>query len=107
MSPELCVLIQFMVSFSSPTALLPAGPSSEARWGMRTGTAPPTPCLQSTPAKWDPTKDLRAIASNFCYLENSGKNFEAVFCFPWLRLAETLTWHSGMWLSVQDGTGEQ
>ncbi|XP_024125053.1 cytokine-inducible SH2-containing protein [Oryzias melastigma] len=61
-----------------PSALLPAAPSSEARWGMRTGTVPPTPCLQSTPPKWDPTKDLRAIASNFCYLENSGWYWGAV-----------------------------
>lgn len=36
------------------------------------------PCLQSSPALWDPTKDLRAIASNFCYLENSGWYWGAV-----------------------------
>ncbi|CAG07004.1 unnamed protein product, partial [Tetraodon nigroviridis] len=39
---------------------------------MRAGTVTPTACLQSTHPPWDPTKDLRAIASNFCYLENSG-----------------------------------
>uniref|UniRef100_A0AAQ5XE02 Cytokine-inducible SH2-containing protein n=1 Tax=Amphiprion ocellaris TaxID=80972 RepID=A0AAQ5XE02_AMPOC len=55
-----------------PRALLPAAPSTEAPRGMRAGTVPPTPCLQSSPPLWDPTKDLRAIASNFCYLENSG-----------------------------------
>uniref|UniRef100_A0A8C9ZW38 Cytokine inducible SH2-containing protein a n=1 Tax=Sander lucioperca TaxID=283035 RepID=A0A8C9ZW38_SANLU len=53
---------------------LPAAPSTEAPRGMREGTVPPTPCLQSTPPLWDPTKDLRAIASNFCYLENSATN---------------------------------
>ncbi|TMS19381.1 Cytokine-inducible SH2-containing protein [Larimichthys crocea] len=45
---------------------------------MRAGTVPPTPCLQSTPSLWDPTKDLWAIASNFCYLENSGWYWGAV-----------------------------
>ncbi|XP_072238065.1 cytokine-inducible SH2-containing protein-like [Leuresthes tenuis] len=62
----------------SPRALLPAAPSTEARRGMRAGIAPPTPCLQSSPPTWDPTKDLRAIASNFCYLENSGWYWGAV-----------------------------
>uniref|UniRef100_A0A7N8Y349 Cytokine inducible SH2-containing protein n=1 Tax=Mastacembelus armatus TaxID=205130 RepID=A0A7N8Y349_9TELE len=56
-----------------PRALLPSALSTEAPRGMRAGTVPPTPCLQSTPPLWDPTKDLRAIASNFCYLENSGR----------------------------------
>lgn len=57
---------------SSPRAHLPSAPSTEAPRGMRAGTVAPTPCLQSNPPLWDPTKDLRAIASNFCYLENSG-----------------------------------
>lgn len=61
-----------------PRALLPAAPSTEAPRGMRAGTVPPTPCLQSSPPLWDPTKDLRAIASNFCYLENSGWYWGAV-----------------------------
>ncbi|XP_075893308.1 cytokine-inducible SH2-containing protein-like [Nelusetta ayraudi] len=57
---------------------LPAVPSTEAQRGMRAGTVSPTPCLQSAPSLWDPTKDLRAIASNFCYLENSGWYWGAV-----------------------------
>uniref|UniRef100_A0A3B4XHY9 Cytokine inducible SH2-containing protein a n=1 Tax=Seriola lalandi dorsalis TaxID=1841481 RepID=A0A3B4XHY9_SERLL len=56
-----------------PTAtLLPGALSTEAPRGMRAGTVPPTPCLQTTPPIWDPAKDLKAIATNFCYLENSG-----------------------------------
>ncbi|KAM8914021.1 cytokine-inducible SH2-containing protein-like isoform 1-T1 [Spinachia spinachia] len=55
-----------------PRVSLPAALSTESPRGMRAGTVPSTPCLQSTPPLWDPTKDLRAIASNFCYLENSG-----------------------------------
>lgn len=61
-----------------PRALQPTVPSTEALRGMRAGTVPPTPCLQSTPPIWDPTKDLRAIASNFCHLENSGWYWGAV-----------------------------
>ncbi|XP_061905670.1 cytokine-inducible SH2-containing protein isoform X1 [Entelurus aequoreus] len=56
-----------------PRALLPAAPSTEApQRGMRAGTGAAMPCLQSSSPLWDPTKDLRAIASNFCYLETSG-----------------------------------
>ncbi|XP_028302041.1 cytokine-inducible SH2-containing protein [Gouania willdenowi] len=58
-----------------PQNLLPALPTTEAPRGMRAGTTPP-PGLQSP--LWDPTKDLRAIASNFCYLENSGWYWGAV-----------------------------
>ncbi|XP_008406869.1 cytokine-inducible SH2-containing protein [Poecilia reticulata] len=61
-----------------PRSLLPAAPSSQAPWGMREGTAAIAPCFQSKPPKWDPTKDLRAIASNFCYLENSGWYWGAI-----------------------------
>ncbi|XP_068568330.1 cytokine-inducible SH2-containing protein [Cebidichthys violaceus] len=61
-----------------PSACLPTAPSTETPRGMRAGTVPSTPCLQSTPPLWDPTKDLRAIASNFCYLENSGWYWGAV-----------------------------
>ncbi|XP_006783251.1 cytokine-inducible SH2-containing protein isoform X1 [Neolamprologus brichardi] len=61
-----------------PGALLPTTPSTESPRGMRAGTATPTPCFQSTSPRWDPTKDLRAIASNFCYLENSGWYWGAV-----------------------------
>ncbi|KAK5934135.1 hypothetical protein CgunFtcFv8_014554 [Champsocephalus gunnari] len=61
----------------APRAPLTAAPSTDTLRGMRAGTAP-TPCLQSTPPLWDPTKDLRAIASNFCYLENSGWYWGAV-----------------------------
>ncbi|XP_063329969.1 cytokine-inducible SH2-containing protein [Pelmatolapia mariae] len=61
-----------------PGALLPTTPSTESPRGMRAGTVTPTPCLQSTSPRWDPTKDLRAIASNFCYLENSGWYWGAV-----------------------------
>ncbi|KAM7422786.1 hypothetical protein PAMA_010704 [Pampus argenteus] len=61
-----------------PRALLPAVPSSEAPRGMRAGTVPPTPCLPNTNLQWDPTKDLRAIASNFCYLETSGWYWGAI-----------------------------
>ncbi|TNM88757.1 cytokine-inducible SH2-containing protein-like [Takifugu flavidus] len=57
---------------------LPAAPAPEAPRGMRAGTGTPTPCLQSTHPLWDPTKDLRAIASNFCYLENSGWYWGAI-----------------------------
>lgn len=57
---------------SSPAALLPSALSTEGPRGMRAGTVPPTPCLQATPPIWDPAKDLQAIATNFCYLENSG-----------------------------------
>ncbi|XP_069001503.1 cytokine-inducible SH2-containing protein isoform X1 [Embiotoca jacksoni] len=63
---------------AGPRGLLPTAQSTEAHRGMRAGTVPPTPCLQSTPSLWDPTKDLRAIASNFCYLENSGWYWGAV-----------------------------
>lgn len=61
-----------------PGAHLPTTPSTESPWGMREGTVTPTPCLQSTSPRWDPTKDLRAITSNFCYLENSGWYWGAV-----------------------------
>ncbi|KAL6111973.1 cish [Pungitius sinensis] len=61
-----------------PRVSLPAALSTESPRGMRAGTVPTTPCLQSTPPLWDPTKDLRAIASNFCYLENSGWYWGAV-----------------------------
>ncbi|KAF7665703.1 hypothetical protein LDENG_00135150 [Lucifuga dentata] len=60
-----------------PRALLPVAPSSEAPQGMRAGSVP-SPCLQSSPPLWDPTKDLKAIASNFCYLENSGWYWGAI-----------------------------
>lgn len=81
MKPAVTVLLEFLHAFQnhifnlffSPRAPLPTAPSTEAPRGMRAGTVPPTPCLQSTPPLWDPAKDLRAIASNFCYLENSGK----------------------------------
>ncbi|XP_030585578.1 cytokine-inducible SH2-containing protein [Archocentrus centrarchus] len=61
-----------------PGALLPTTPSTESPRGMRAGTVTPTTCLQSTSPRWDPTKDLRAIASNFCYLENSGWYWGAI-----------------------------
>ncbi|XP_031708080.1 cytokine-inducible SH2-containing protein [Anarrhichthys ocellatus] len=63
-----------------PRACLSDDPSTETPRGMRAETVPSTPCLHihSTPALWDPTKDLRAIASNFCYLENSGWYWGAV-----------------------------
>nr|XP_046239384.1 cytokine-inducible SH2-containing protein-like [Scatophagus argus]XP_046239385.1 cytokine-inducible SH2-containing protein-like [Scatophagus argus] len=61
-----------------PRAPLPATPSTDIPRGMRAGTVPPAPCLQNTPPLWDPTKDLQAIASNFCYLENSGWYWGAV-----------------------------
>lgn len=61
-----------------PRALLPGAPSTEAPRGMRAGNVAPTSCLQSSPPPWDPTKDLRVIASNFCYLENSGWYWGAV-----------------------------
>ncbi|MEQ2304496.1 hypothetical protein AMECASPLE_027578 [Ameca splendens] len=61
-----------------PRTLLPAAPSTQAPWGMREGTANPAPCFQSAPPKWDPTKDLRAIANNFCHLENSGWYWGAI-----------------------------
>jgi len=58
----------------SPRTLLPTrAPSAAVPLGMRPGAVSPPHCLQSTPALWDPTKDLRAIASNFCHLENSGR----------------------------------
>ncbi|KAF0034806.1 hypothetical protein F2P81_012564 [Scophthalmus maximus] len=61
-----------------PRTLLPGALFTEVPQGMRTGTAPPNSCLQGTPPVWDPTKDLRAIASNFCYLENSGWYWGAI-----------------------------
>ncbi|XP_061689855.1 cytokine-inducible SH2-containing protein-like [Syngnathoides biaculeatus] len=62
-----------------PRGLLPAAPTTEApRGGMRAGSVAPAPCLQSSPPLWDPTKDLRAIASNFCYLETSGWYWGAI-----------------------------
>ncbi|XP_057701936.1 cytokine-inducible SH2-containing protein [Corythoichthys intestinalis] len=62
-----------------PRGLLPTAPTPEApQRGMRAGTVAPTPCLQSSPPLWDPTKDLRAIASNFCYLETSGWYWGAI-----------------------------
>ncbi|XP_061788220.1 cytokine-inducible SH2-containing protein isoform X1 [Nerophis lumbriciformis] len=71
-----------------PRALLPAAPSTEApQRGMRAGTGAAMPCLQSSSPLWDPTKDLRAIASNFCYLETSGMK---TVCMSVLRLKVTL-----------------
>ncbi|XP_077385599.1 cytokine-inducible SH2-containing protein [Festucalex cinctus] len=62
-----------------PRGILPTAPTTEApQRGMRAGTVAPTPCLQSSPPLWDPTKDLRAIASNFCYLETSGWYWGAI-----------------------------
>ncbi|XP_062260163.1 cytokine-inducible SH2-containing protein [Platichthys flesus] len=61
-----------------PRALLPSALSTDAPQGMRAGTVAPNSCLQSTPSLWDPAKDLRAIASNFCYLENSGWYWGAI-----------------------------
>nr|QKS89531.1 CISH [Trachinotus ovatus] len=61
-----------------PTPLLPGALSTEAPRGMRAGTVPPTPCLQTTPPIWDPAKDLQAIATNFFYLENSGWYWGAI-----------------------------
>ncbi|XP_060925774.1 cytokine-inducible SH2-containing protein [Limanda limanda] len=61
-----------------PRALLPSALSPDSPLGMRAGTVAPNPCLQSTPSLWDPAKDLRAIASNFCYLENSGWYWGAI-----------------------------
>ncbi|KAM9410249.1 cytokine-inducible SH2-containing protein-like [Pholidichthys leucotaenia] len=61
-----------------PGALVQTAPSTDAPQGMRAGTIPPTSCLQSTSPLWDPAKDLRAIASNFCHLENSGWYWGAV-----------------------------
>ncbi|KAM9814118.1 cytokine-inducible SH2-containing protein-like [Neosynchiropus ocellatus] len=63
---------------SGSRSLLPAVPSTEPQRGMRTESGPLASCLQSTPPLWDPTKDLRAIASNFCYLENSGWYWGAI-----------------------------
>lgn len=61
-----------------PRAFLHASASIEGPQGMRTETVHPTPCFQSTPPLWDPSKDLQVIASNFCYLENSGWYWGAI-----------------------------
>ncbi|XP_019716668.1 cytokine-inducible SH2-containing protein [Hippocampus comes] len=62
-----------------PRGLLPTAPTTEApHRGMRAGTVAPTPCLQSSTSLWDPTKDLQAIASNFCHLETSGWYWGAI-----------------------------
>uniref|UniRef100_A0A4W6CIJ5 Cytokine inducible SH2-containing protein a n=1 Tax=Lates calcarifer TaxID=8187 RepID=A0A4W6CIJ5_LATCA len=66
-----------------PRALLPGALSTDVPQGMRAGTVHSTPCLQSTPPVWDPAKDLRAIASNFCYLENSGATRVSVQRWYW------------------------
>ncbi|CAL8338357.1 unnamed protein product [Merluccius merluccius] len=63
----------------SPRTLLPTrAPSTAVPLGMRPGAVSPPHCLQSTPPLWDPTKDLRSIASNFCHLENSGWYWGAI-----------------------------
>ncbi|XP_033823082.1 cytokine-inducible SH2-containing protein-like [Periophthalmus magnuspinnatus] len=61
-----------------PRALLPATASPEGLLGMRTENVQSNSCLQNTPLFWDPAKDLQTIASNFCYLENSGWYWGAV-----------------------------
>lgn len=43
--------------------------ATESLLDMRTSMTSSPNC---TPPLWDPTKDLHAIASNFCYLDNSG-----------------------------------
>uniref|UniRef100_A0A3B3ZQ59 Uncharacterized protein n=1 Tax=Periophthalmus magnuspinnatus TaxID=409849 RepID=A0A3B3ZQ59_9GOBI len=53
--------------------------SSEGLLGMRTENVQSNSCLQNTPLFWDPAKDLQTIASNFCYLENSG-TFTTLLC---------------------------
>ncbi|XP_063071532.1 cytokine-inducible SH2-containing protein [Engraulis encrasicolus] len=50
----------------SPRPILPDTPTV-VPLGMSTPS-----CLHSAPPQWDPRKDLRAIASTFCYLETSG-----------------------------------
>uniref|UniRef100_A0A8C6SWH4 Cytokine inducible SH2-containing protein n=1 Tax=Neogobius melanostomus TaxID=47308 RepID=A0A8C6SWH4_9GOBI len=61
-----------------PRPLLPASASPDLLLGMRTENVPSNSCLQSAPLFWDPAKDLQTIASNFCYLENSGWYWGAV-----------------------------
>ncbi|XP_020789771.1 cytokine-inducible SH2-containing protein [Boleophthalmus pectinirostris] len=61
-----------------PRALLPATASSEGLLGMRTENVQSNSCLQNPPLFWDPVKDLQTIASNFCYLENSGWYWGAI-----------------------------
>lgn len=61
-----------------PRALLPASASPDGLLGMRTENVPTNSCLQNSPLFWDPAKDLQTIASNFCYLENSGWYWGAV-----------------------------
>ncbi|KAM6980030.1 cytokine-inducible SH2-containing protein-like [Aplochiton taeniatus] len=58
-----------------PRSLLP-GATTETSLGMRHETT--SHCLHSNPPVWDPTKDLRAIATNFCYLDTSGWYWGAI-----------------------------
>ncbi|XP_056461666.1 cytokine-inducible SH2-containing protein [Gadus chalcogrammus] len=63
----------------SPRTHLPTrAPSTALPLGMRPGAVSPPHCAQSPPLICDPTKDLRAIASNFCHLENSGWYWGAI-----------------------------
>uniref|UniRef100_A0A8C5C4E2 Cytokine inducible SH2-containing protein a n=1 Tax=Gadus morhua TaxID=8049 RepID=A0A8C5C4E2_GADMO len=63
----------------SPRTHLPTrAPSTALPLGMRPGAVSPPHCVQSPPLICDPTKDLRAIASNFCHLENSGWYWGAI-----------------------------
>lgn len=61
-----------------PRSLLPASASPDGLLGMRTENVPSNSCLQNPTLFWDPAKDLQTIASNFCYLENSGWYWGAV-----------------------------
>uniref|UniRef100_A0A8C4ZN64 Cytokine inducible SH2-containing protein a n=1 Tax=Gadus morhua TaxID=8049 RepID=A0A8C4ZN64_GADMO len=66
-------------SLISPRTHLPTrAPSTALPLGMRPGAVSPPHCVQSPPLICDPTKDLRAIASNFCHLENSGWYWGAI-----------------------------
>ncbi|KAJ3602937.1 hypothetical protein NHX12_030681 [Muraenolepis orangiensis] len=68
-----------IICVQSPRTLLPTrAPSTAVPLGMRPGAVSPPHCLLGSPPPWDPTKDLRTIASNFCHLENSGWYWGAI-----------------------------
>ncbi|XP_069045716.1 cytokine-inducible SH2-containing protein [Lepisosteus oculatus] len=50
----------------------PCDPRAEARPASPSPSTPLPCCLQSAPPLWDPTEDLRCIATTFRYLDSSG-----------------------------------
>lgn len=61
-----------ILCLQGPRALLPDSQTQVVPLGVSVISSSSSRCLHSTTKIWDPTKDLRAIASTFCYLDASG-----------------------------------